>query len=119
MQTLFIFLSLICFWTNALLADTISKEPIKVETLVSEIKNATPENKRILMNQLKLKLRAMNQQSRAKAMMSLRKSFGHRSQQGEKHHNKMMHQEKAHTPQHTEQRASHNGMHQGQQRGKR
>ncbi len=121
MQTLFIFFSLICFWTNALFADEIPKEPIKVEMLITEIKSAKPEERRTLMNQLKVKLRAMNRESRAKAMMDLRNSFAKGSHQGlgQKHHTGMKRQNKANTTQHTPYRGIHKGMHQGQQKGRK
>ena len=116
MQTLFIFFSLICFWTNTLFANEVPKKPIKVEILINEIKNAKPEDRRALMNQLKLKLRAMNQGSRAKAMMRLRKSFAKHSGQGlgQNRHGNIMHQQKS---QQTPHISTHKGMQQGQQKG--
>ncbi len=121
MQILFIIFSLLCFWTNTLFSDTIAKEPIKVELLIKQIKSAKPQERRVLMNHLKLRLRTMNQGSRAKAMMRLRKSFakGYHQGIGQQHKGSMMRQEKVNTPQHTPQRNTHKGMQQGQHRGKR
>lgn len=123
MQTLFIFFSLVYFWANTLFADEIPKEPIKVEVLITQIKSAKPEDRRTLMNQLKLQLRATNQGSRAKAMMNLRKSFAKNAAQGQtqKQHSGMKHHEKTSKPQHAGQRAggAHKGMQQGQQKGQR
>ncbi len=121
MQTLFIFFSLMYFWTNALFANEIPKESIDTETLITEIKNAKPENRRVLMNQLKLELRAMNQENRAKTMMRLRKSFakGSHQENGQKHQGGMMRQEKCNTPQHTPHRNIHKGMQKGQHKGQK
>lgn len=123
MQTLFIFLSLMYFWANTLFASEIPTEPVKVEVLITEIKSAKPQDKRALMNQLKLQLRAMNQGSRQKAMMSLRQSFRKDGAQGQaqKPHGGMKHQEKTSKPQHSGQRGggAHKGMQQGQQKGQK
>ncbi len=75
MQKLFIFLSLIIFSSSALLAEDIPTQPSNIETLISDIKSAKSSDRRVLMNQLKVQLRAMNQETRSKTMMSLRKSF--------------------------------------------
>ena len=75
MQTLFIFFTIITFWATTLFASDILTKPSEVEVLLTQVKKAQPEEKRELMNQLKLKLRAMNQESRTRAMMDLQKSF--------------------------------------------
>jgi len=76
MQKLFIYLSLIIFGSTALLAAEMPTKPSEIETLISEIKGANSPDRRVLMNQLKVKLRTMNQETRRKTMMNLRKSFG-------------------------------------------
>ena len=49
----------------------------KVVALVSQIKQAKPANRRVLINQLKSELRSVNQASRRQIMMHLRKTFNH------------------------------------------
>jgi len=121
MKTLFIFFSLVCFWANTLFADEIPKEPIKIEVLITQIKSAKPEDRRTLINQLKLDLRAMNQGSRQKAMMNLRKSFGNKGAHGQtqRPHRGMKCQEKANKPQHAAQKGAHRGMQKGQHKGQK
>jgi len=116
MQTLFIFFTLICFWTNTLFADEVPKKTVKVEILINNIKNARPEDRRAMMNKLKLKLRTMNQESRTKAMMNLRKSFAKHSCQnfGQKHHGGMMHRNKS---QQSLQKGQQKGKQKGQKKG--
>lgn len=76
MQKLFIYLSLIIFGSSALLAKDLPNQPSNIDALISDIKSAKSSDRRVLMNQLKVQLRAMNQETRSKTMMSLRKSFG-------------------------------------------
>ena len=49
---------------------------VPIATLVENIKKAKVKDRRNLMNQLKLRLREMNQESRKKTMMELKNSFG-------------------------------------------
>jgi hypothetical protein len=46
-----------------------------LEELISQVKNAPDDQKRVLMNQLKVHLKSMNKESRQKTMMELKKSF--------------------------------------------
>jgi len=54
---------------------------ISVKTLVKQIKHSSSDNRRILMNRLKIKLRHMNQKSRQKIMLDLRKTFSTQHQE--------------------------------------
>ncbi len=76
MQKLFIYLSLIIFGSSVLLSNEMQTKPSEIDTLISEIKSAKSPDRRVLMNRLKVKLRTMNQETRRKTMMSLKKSFG-------------------------------------------
>jgi len=70
-------ISFICLSTTMLFAvDTLAVDTqSNVSTLVNQIKSAKPENRRALINQLKVKLRDLNQDVRQKTMMELRSSF--------------------------------------------
>ena len=46
-----------------------------LQKLLTQVKEAPNEQKRVLMNQLKVQLKTMNKESRQKAMMELKKSF--------------------------------------------
>jgi len=48
---------------------------ISIKVLIEKIKEADVEDKRVLMNQLKLKLRKMNKESRKKTVMELKHSL--------------------------------------------
>ncbi len=61
--------------TTLLVANDIQKQQSQVDRLVQDIKVAKPSQRRVLMNQLKVELRGMNQESRRKTMMGLKKSF--------------------------------------------
>jgi len=60
-----------------LLSSKVFAEDIKVPitALIENIKEAKVEDRRNLMNQLKIRLREMNQENRKKTMMELRKTF--------------------------------------------
>jgi len=80
-----------------------SQEVIKtqqptISTLINEVKNAPDEQKRVLMNQLKIQLKSMNQESRHQAMMELKKSFSTKGEGEEKHQNReyKSHQQRDH-----------------------
>jgi hypothetical protein len=49
-------------------------ESLDVTTLVSKIKDAKPSEKRVLINELKVKLRSMNQETKNEVMSQLRRS---------------------------------------------
>ena len=89
-----------------------------IATLISQIKEAKPDNRRVLMNQLKVKLREMNKESRQKTMRELKKSFLKGSckagQQKHKHQKNraIRHQQQRHQPRFRQ-------IHNGQGRGNR
>lgn len=56
--------------------------PIKI--LVEKIKRANPEDRRVLINQLKVELRKVNRENRKKSMMELKRAFRFRYNRGEK-----------------------------------
>jgi hypothetical protein len=73
-----------------------SIEPIRTPTiqeLLLEVKNAPDEQKRVLMNQLKVQLKSMNQESRKKVMIELKKSFGQGEETHEPQHEKQQNHE--------------------------
>ena len=54
------------------------EEPLptpQIKELIEEVKNAPDEKKRLLINQLKIRLKSMKRESRHKAMVELKKSF--------------------------------------------
>ncbi len=89
-----------------------------IATLISQIKEAKSDNRRVLMNQLKVKLREMNKESRQKTMRELKKSFSKESckagQQKHKHQKNraIRHQQLRHQPRFRQ-------IHNGQGRGNR
>jgi hypothetical protein len=48
---------------------------VTIQSLVKQVKKAAPSERRVLMNELKIKLRSMNQESRKQVMLELRRSF--------------------------------------------
>jgi hypothetical protein len=99
-----------------------TQEPT-LQELILEVKNAPNEQKRVLMNQLKLHLKTMNKESRQKTMMELKKSFANKEAQHKGQQTKHEeHQHANHQPKfrHLLQQGSRNGSgaHQGEgQRG--
>jgi hypothetical protein len=86
------------------------KETIKA--LVEKVKTAEPSQRRLLMNELKIKLRSMHQETRTQVMLDLRRSFnGHqRGEQGNRaiesnmhHQNTMSMTESKHMQEHMTQ----------------
>ena len=92
-------------------------EPIKevsassssIKMLIKNIKSAKASEKRVLMNQLKVELRKMNQNVRKRAMRELRSSFS----RGEEMNNRRLKYNVNHRPH------RHRHRHNGQQGGKR
>jgi len=66
--------------------------------LVEEIKTAKAEDRRELINQLKVELRAMNQEKRQEAMRELKDSFA-KNHQGQHRHQNCQHEHPRHQPQ--------------------
>jgi hypothetical protein len=66
---------------------------IPIKTLIEKIKHAKVQDKRVLINQLKLRLRKMNENSRKKTITELKSSLNSKKSQrkrhrrGFKHHN--------------------------------
>lgn len=61
------------------------RTPSPLLTLIEEVKSSEGENRRELMNQLKLQLREMNKEKRIETMQLLKHSFSKESCQGENH----------------------------------
>jgi hypothetical protein len=74
-----------------------------ISSLIEQIKSAKVDDKRVLMNQLKLQLREMNKESRQKAMRDLKKSFSGKKQHTQKQYKQVEHknlhqQQSSHQP---------------------
>lgn len=65
------------FLYSAMFGDTLLKEDSTedIMNLVSKVKEAKASERRVLMNQLKISLRKVNQASRQRIMLQLRKNF--------------------------------------------
>ena len=75
----------------------VSVEKPTISTLISQIKEAKSDDRRVLMNQLKVQLREMNKESRQKAMSELKKSFSKSgSKTGQKKHKHQKHKKFQH-----------------------
>ena len=61
--------------SEPIVVEPISIEKSTLQELISEVKIAPDEQKRVLMNQLKTQLKTMSKESRQKTMMELKKSF--------------------------------------------
>ncbi|MFT7879334.1 MAG: hypothetical protein ABXS91_02980 [Sulfurimonas sp.] len=80
MQYFFIFLLILFFSSVTLDAEEVKPSSTDIQTLVSQIKKAPASKKRVLMNQLKIKLRKMNEKSRKEVMANLKSSFAQKDQ---------------------------------------
>jgi len=74
-----------------------------ISTLIEQVKTAKVEDRRVLMNQLKVQLREMNKESRHKAMKELKKSFSDKKQHAQrayrhKEHKNLHQQQSTHQP---------------------
>ena len=121
MKTLFKYISFACLSAIMLFAETESVTQTKISVLVDKIKSAKPEDKRALINELKIELRTMNKETRQKTMMELKNSFakGGMHQQMRNHKNSSMHsQDKNQNMQQAGQRGKHQGMQNGGQHKK-
>ena len=58
-----------------LYAQDIEDKSLEIFTLISQIKSAKSTDRRLLMNQLKIELRELNAENRAKVMQELKASF--------------------------------------------
>ena len=93
-----------------------------IGTLIEQVKIAKVEDRRVLMNQLKVQLREMNKESRQKAMRELKKSFSKKGDQHQtqrrynKEHKNLHQQQSTHQPKyHRLQNGQGMGMGQGNQ----
>jgi len=90
--------------------------------LIEQVKIAKVEDRRVLMNQLKVQLREMNKESRQKAMRELKKSFSKKGNQHQtqrrynKEHKNLHQQQSTHQPKYHRLQNSQ-GMGQGSQHG--
>lgn len=96
-----------------------------VQNLIQRVKNAKVDDRRKLMNQLKIELRKMNKESRRSAMLELKKSFSkeHHVKNLHKQHSKYkstLEQPSTHQPKYRYiQRQNRQGIGQGQRGGNR
>jgi hypothetical protein len=80
MQYFFIFLLILFFSSPALYAEKAQQPSTDIQKLVAQIKKAPASQKRVLMNQLKVKLREMNEKTRKEVMYSLKSSASQKGQ---------------------------------------
>ncbi len=66
-------------------ADNRDMQQATIAELANKIKSSKVEDRRVLINQLKIKLRTANQATRKETMMSLRKSFAKEGAQQKNH----------------------------------
>ena len=78
-------------------AQTKEVKKASVQVLVDKVKKAPPSQRRVLMNELKIKLRSMQQATRTQVMLGLRQSFnaqhtqmGTKQMQANMHHQNTM-----------------------------
>ena len=75
MRYFFISLFILFFSSQTLFAEEAQRPSTDIQKLVAQIKNAPPSQKRVLMNELKIKLRKMNEKTRKEVMSNLKSSF--------------------------------------------
>jgi len=66
--------SLFVVLSNSMFAQT-KDESNDVKALIDKVKQAAPSERRLLMNELKIKLRSMQQETRTQVMLGLRSAF--------------------------------------------
>jgi hypothetical protein len=64
-----------------------------LQELIAQVKEAPNEQKRVLMNTLKIRLKSMNKESRQKTMIELKKSFSKQGEHPDAEHDKQSHSE--------------------------
>ncbi len=92
---------------------TSTTQELTIQELIEQVKSAPNEQKRALMNQLKVQLRTMNQDSRDKAIKELKKSFikkemHTKSQKRQKNHETSQHSNHQPKFRHLQQGGKHN-----------
>ena len=80
-DTVFRILLLMVFLYSTVFGNTFTQESSTkdIMNLVNKVKEAKVSERRVLMNQLKISLRKLNQASRQRIMLRLRKNFNHGS----------------------------------------
>ncbi len=98
-------------------ADNRDMQQATIAELANKIKSSKVEDRRVLINQLKIKLRTANQATRKETMMSLRKSFSKEGAHQKNHaqHRYKIQGERAHRMQEGKGRGK--GKHQGKRDG--
>ncbi len=115
MRYVFICLSILFLSPYTVLAQ---EQPSKIQELITQIKSAEPSDKRALMNELKVQLRALNQESRKKVMMGLRKTFNKKGSPMQIRKNAPAHSGKASPQEKVTQQKNNRPMKNRQRRGK-
>ncbi|HIQ46329.1 MAG TPA: hypothetical protein EYH57_01780 [Sulfurovum sp.] len=87
-KTIVMILFSLVIWGSSLSADEAKQKQDTVQTLIAKVKSAPPSERRLLMNELKLKLRSMHENARKQVMLDLRRSFN--KQQGLKGKNNLI-----------------------------
>jgi len=87
-KTIVMILFSLVIWGSSLSADEPKQKQDTVQTLIAKVKSAPPSERRLLMNELKLKLRSMHENTRKQVMLDLRRSFN--KQQGLKGKNTLI-----------------------------
>ena len=64
---------------------------VSIKSLVEQIKRAKPEDRRILINQLKIQLRKVNREKRKKSMLELKRSLNSKRESGNMHYQRRDH----------------------------
>ncbi|NEW59783.1 hypothetical protein GSY74_00670 [Sulfurovum sp. bin170] len=95
--------------SNTVEKNTEDKTTPSISTLIEQLKTAKAEDRRELMNQLKVELRAMNKEKRQETMRELKQSFANNGQ-GEQRQQNMQQRQFIKQPQY---RQLHNGHGQG------
>ncbi len=79
-KILFMILFSLVIWGSPVFAEEAKQETDTVKSLIAKVKSAPSSQRRLLMNELKLKLRSMHASARKQVMLDLRQSFN--QQQG-------------------------------------
>ena len=67
--------SFFVFFSQNLFAEIKVTDKNAVKALIEKVKKVAPSQRRVLMNELKIKLRSMHQETRKQVMLDLRSSF--------------------------------------------
>ena len=73
-------------WSSSAYAEYEGADKETIKALVEKVKKAPPSQRRLLMNELKMQLKSMHQETRTQVMLNLRRSFnGQQRPQMHKH----------------------------------